>query len=95
MLMTMILLDDVFAKFADQIDTEKLMIVCLGGGRICVDPAARKISVYGSSQVSEGRGERGERGDRSVPLGLWTSRSSENSGDSSKEISSMDSANQW
>ena len=43
---------DIFEKMASQIDDEALSVECQGGGRICVDPGTRTITISGYSQVS-------------------------------------------
>ncbi len=45
-------LADVLDILQSQIDEEKLILDCKGGGRIRVDPQTRKISVYGYSMVN-------------------------------------------
>lgn len=43
---------DLLEKMKEEIDEKKLKLNCQGGGRIQVDPATRKITVYGYSPVS-------------------------------------------
>lgn len=40
---------DLFDKIKEQFDETKLKLICQGGGRVQVDPAMRKIKIYGSS----------------------------------------------
>jgi len=50
--LSLCVLVDVFEKVKEQFDERKLKLICQGGGRIQVDPAMRKINIYGSSLVS-------------------------------------------
>ena len=82
---------DIFEKMASHIDDEALSIECQGGGRICVDPGTRTITINGCSQVSSFHVLRSPpRSDSIFSLGLRSSWSRENCWNSQEEISAMD-----